>query len=63
MSDFFKAYKRYIIHHQQKAQYKPTADKAFIRMMISILTILRAICKEIQLKRYSGKGFICVICH
>ena len=29
MSDFFKAYKRYIIHHPKRVQYKPTADKAF----------------------------------
>lgn len=29
MSDFFKAYKRYIIHHPKRMQYKPTADKAF----------------------------------
>ena len=29
MSDFFKAYKRYIIHHPERVQYKPTADKAF----------------------------------
>ena len=29
MSDFFKAYKRYIIHHSKRMQYKPTADKAF----------------------------------
>ena len=29
MSDFFKAYKRYIIHHPQRVQYKPTTDKAF----------------------------------
>ena len=63
MRDFFKAYKRYIIHHPKRMQYKPTADKAFIRMMISILTILRAICKGIQLKIYSGNGFVSVICH
>ena len=29
MSDFFKAYKRYIIHHPKRMQYKPTADIAF----------------------------------
>ena len=29
MSDFFKAYKRYIIHHPKRMQYKPTMDKAF----------------------------------
>ena len=29
MSDFFKAYKKYIIHHPKRMQYKPTADKAF----------------------------------
>ena len=29
MSDFFKEYKRYIIHHSKRMQYKPTADKAF----------------------------------
>ena len=29
MSDFFKAYKRYIIHHPKRMLYKPTADKTF----------------------------------
>ena len=48
MSDFFKAYKRYIIHHPQKKQYKPTADKAFDKG--KLYDVYKEIVKDVEPK-------------
>lgn len=48
MSDFFKAYKRYIIRHPKRAQYKPTADKAFDRE--KLYDVYKEIVKDIEPK-------------
>lgn len=34
MSDFFKAYKKYILHHPERAEFRPTSDKAFDRQKL-----------------------------
>lgn len=46
MSDFFKAYKNYIIHHPKKAEYKPTADKAFDR--VKLYDVYKKIVNEVS---------------
>ena len=48
MSDFFKVYKRYIIHHPNKAQYKPTADKAFDKG--KLYDVYKEIVKDVEPK-------------
>lgn len=48
MSDFFKAYKRYIIHHPKKKQYKPTADKAFDKG--KLYDVYKEIVKDVEPK-------------
>ena len=48
MSDFFKAYKRYIIHHPNKKQYKPTADKAFDKG--KLYDVYKEIVKDVEPK-------------
>lgn len=48
MSDFFKAYKRYIIHHPKKMQYKPTADKAFDKG--KLYDVYKEIVKDVEPK-------------
>lgn len=48
MSDFFKAYKRYIIHHSKRMQYKPTADKAFDKG--KLYDVYKEIVKDIEPK-------------
>lgn len=48
MSDFFKAYKNFIIHHPKKAQYKPTAEKAFDR--VKLYDVYKEIVKEVEAK-------------
>lgn len=48
MSDFFKAYKKYIIHHPKKMQYKPTADKAFDKG--KLYDVYKEIVKDVEPK-------------
>lgn len=48
MSDFFKAYKRYIIHHPKRMQYKPTADKAFDKG--KLYDVYKEIVKDVEPK-------------
>ena len=48
MSDFFKAYKRYIIHHPKRVQYKPTADKAFDKG--KLYDVYKEIVKDVEPK-------------
>lgn len=48
MSDFFKAYKRYIIHHPKRIQYKPTADKAFDKG--KLYDVYKEIVKDVEPK-------------
>ena len=48
MSVFFKAYKRYIIHHPQRVQYKPTADKAFDKR--KLYDVYKEIIKDVEPK-------------
>ena len=48
MSDFFKAYKRYIIHHSKRMQYKPTADKAFDKG--KLYDVYKEIVKDVEPK-------------
>ena len=48
MSDFFKAYKRYIIHHPKRGQYKPTADKAFDKG--KLYDVYKEIVKDVEPK-------------
>ena len=48
MSDFFKAYKKYIIHHPKRMQYKPTADKAFDKG--KLYDVYKEIVKDVEPK-------------
>lgn len=49
MSDFFKAYKRYIIHCPKKKPYKPTADKAFDKG--KLYDVYKEIVKDVSRKK------------
>ena len=48
MTQFFKAYKRYIIHHPKRMQYKPTADKAFDKR--KLYDVYKEIIKDVEPK-------------
>lgn len=48
MSDFFKAYKRYIIHHPKRMQYKPSKDKALDKG--KLYDVYKEIVKDVEPK-------------